>query len=108
MSQPNIYVDIDHPASAPIQVQLGQTLVLIRQSIAGGKVLHQLDLPASHFMAQPIANHGMTPLPGQPAGTRTHIVAIGTAHQKGSGNILVQFAPPNPMCPPSALAFTVS
>lgn len=95
---PNVYVDIDQTPSAPIQLKIGQNLVLIRLNLSGGKFLHQLDLPASNFVPQPIVNHGLTLLPGQPAGS--HIVGIGMAQQSGSGGITVQFAPPNPMYPP--------
>lgn len=106
---PNVYVDIEQTPAAPVQLTIGQNLVLVRLNMSGGKFLHQLDLPASNFTQQPIVNHGMTPLPGQPAGT--HIVGIGTAQQSGSGGILVQFAPPNPMYPPyapSSIPFVIS
>lgn len=109
MSQSTIFIDIDQPPSAPIQVQLGQTLVLVRRVSFGGKFLHRLELPPSNFEAQPVANHGLTPFAGQPA--NTHVVAVATAQRVGTGSILIQFAPPNPAYPPeapSSLAFLVS
>lgn len=107
MALPVVFVDIDQ-SNASVQARVGQTVVLIRRSTLGGKWLRVLTLPPSHFAMQPVQNHGLTPLPGQPA--NTHIVGIATAVQSGSGGILVQFSPPNPMVPaypPSSIPFVV-
>ena len=97
---PDVFIDIDNPPAAPIHMHVGQTLVLIRQSLVGGQFLHLADLPLSHFAHQAPVNHGLTPRAGQPA--QTYIVAVGTATTSGSGNITVQFRPSHPAYPPYA------
>jgi hypothetical protein len=95
-----VYAYIDKQQISPIQLSVGQTLVLIRRASLGGNYLNKLEIPTSHFIGRAVAKHGLDPLPGQPASTL--ICGVTTAVNPGPTSIEVQFGPPRPSSTPYA------